>query len=564
MTPTAKTVEEKEAPPANEPEEELDEEGEEGGKTRYKPPRGSRDYGPRDMVIRNEMMRVIRDEFRKMGAANLETPVFELQQTLQSNYGEDEKLIYELKQQEGECLALRYDLTVPLCRYVAQERRNLKSTLRAARIGKVYRRDKPRMQRGRYREFYQCDLDIVRMASPTDPNDLVIDDAEIINMVCSVLTRLDVGDFQVRINNRKVFDAICLSCGIPEDKLKDTASAVDKLDKKPWEEVYCEMITEPAKGGKGLPPAAAKKLQPYVQKKGTFEKVLAELSGDAALMSNPKAKVAVGEMELLQELLIAYGWQDRCLMDMSMVRGLAYYTGFIMEAELTKKEVRKLMPLAVKAGYEKEAVEVGSISGGGRYDELVGKFKPGLDCPCTGASIGFGRIFIIKSLKARYCPMSTTTVIVGELQDKTNPGPPFLTQRIKIVQMLRDAGVSTELFAKTKDDWQLMLDYADAWGIPCVALIGETEVEKGTVNLRRLPRPGDMLTQKSGVEVEFLGIDETAKKPTWEFLTPKGKKQKLPKKVFTKISTRGGEATEFQVFGVPLAELAETMKRLYP
>merc|ERR1719204_715895 len=181
-------------------------------------------------------MSTIKEEFRRCGASTLDTPVFELRETLTNNYGEDEKLIYDIddSQTGGERLSLRYDLTVPLCRYIAMNKNHLKGSIRAARIGRVYRRDTPRMDRGRYREFYQCDLDIVRMAPPTDRSDLVIDDAEILNMVCSVLTRLEVGEFVVRINNRRIFDAVCLVCGVPDDKYRDVGSAVDKLDKKPW------------------------------------------------------------------------------------------------------------------------------------------------------------------------------------------------------------------------------------------------------------------------------------------------------------------------------------------
>jgi len=541
-----------------EPENDYDEEK----RMRYKPPKGSRDYSPKEMVIRNEMMQVIQDEFRKCGASCIDTPVFELQETLKSNYGEDEKLIYELDLQEGadsEKLALRYDLTVPLCRWIASNKSTIKSSIRASRIGKVYRRDTPRMNRGRYREFYQCDLDIVRMAPPTNGSDLVIDDAEVLNMVCSVLTRLEVGEFIVRINNRRIFDSVCLACEVPEEKFRDVGSAVDKLDKKPWCEVREEMILE-----KGISAEAADKIYEYLKLKGPIMDVYNSLAADEFLKNNETAKAALEDFKLMVELLKAYGWLEVCQCDMSMVRGLAYYTGFIMEANLTRKEVRKLRPLAIAAGLEPEAVDVGSIAGGGRYDELVSKFRKDLQCPCTGASIGFGRLFVIKSLKSQGNAKSCTKVMVGELQDK-NDTRSFLINRIQIVQSLRKNGIAAEIFPKNSPDFIAMLDYCDDWGIPCVVLIGETEVEKGTVNIRRLPRFGDMLTKKDGTVVTFIEMDETTRKPMFVIRTPKGKQQKLPKKVFKKIATgNGGEETGLMVEGVSLEELPMFIQRMLP
>jgi len=553
---TIKNIEEKS------PSKELESVCDDEKRMRYKPPKGSRDYDPKDMVIRNEMMRVIQDEFRKCGASSIDTPVFELQETLKSNYGEDEKLIYELDLQEGadsEKLALRYDLTVPLCRWIASNKSTIKSSIRAARIGKVYRRDTPRMNRGRYREFYQCDLDIVRMAPPTNVSDLVIDDCEVINMVCSVLTRLEVGQFIVRINNRRIFDSVCLACGVPEDKFQEVGSAVDKLDKKSWCEVRQEMV-----GEKGISPESADKIYEYLKLKGPIMDVYKSLAGDELLKGNETAQQALEDFKLLVELLEAYGWLEVCQCDMSMVRGLAYYTGFIMEANLTRKEVNKLRPLAIAAGLEPEAVDVGSIAGGGRYDELVSKFRKDLQCPCTGASIGFGRIFVIKSLKTKSTAKSCTKVMIGELQDK-NDTRSFLKNRIQILQALRKNGISAEIYPKNTPDFIAMLDYCDDWGVPCVVLIGETEVEKGTVNIRRLPRRGDMLTKKDGTVVEFVEMDEATRKPMFVIKTPKGKLQKLPKKVFKKIATgNGGEETALMVEGVSLDELPMFIQRMLP
>ena len=173
----------------------------------------------------------------------METPGFELRDGLMGKYGEDEKLIYDLAAQEAEPLSLRYDLTVPLARYVATNRKNIKSPFKAARVGRVYRRDEPYMTKGRLREFWQCDFDIVRTAEPSNLLDLVLDDMEVVALTIQQLMDLLEGtSFVLLINNRKLLDAILDICGVEGDKIRPIASAIDKLDKMQWECVKAEMI----------------------------------------------------------------------------------------------------------------------------------------------------------------------------------------------------------------------------------------------------------------------------------------------------------------------------------
>ena len=216
---------------------------------KVKTARGTRDYSPGDMIIREKMMSSIKRNFNKFGGQFMETPVFELRDILMDKYGEDEKLIYDLAKQEAETLCLRYDLTVPLARYVAMNRKEIKSPFKAARVGRVYRRDQPYMTKGRLREFWQCDFDIIRtvdtnwMQSSENQLDLVLDDMESVALtIQNLIDLLGANQFVVKINNRKLLDAILDICKVPADKVRAISSAIDKLDIKEWECVKEEMV----------------------------------------------------------------------------------------------------------------------------------------------------------------------------------------------------------------------------------------------------------------------------------------------------------------------------------
>ncbi len=185
------------------------------------------------MAIRERAFTIIRGIFKKHGASEIDTPVFELKETLTGKYGEDSKLIYDLEDQGGELLALRYDLTVPFARYCAE--RGLAS-IKRFHIAKVYRRDQPQMSKGRFREFYQCDFDIAGTYSPMLP------DAEVLSVVCEILTSLEIGGFVLKLNHRKFLDAMIELAGCEKRKFKSICSSIDKLDKEPWEKVRIELI----------------------------------------------------------------------------------------------------------------------------------------------------------------------------------------------------------------------------------------------------------------------------------------------------------------------------------
>jgi histidyl-tRNA synthetase len=264
----------------------------ENGKTisLLKTPKGTRDYLPTEMTLRHDMFHTISHIFKKHGAVTIDTPVFELKEILTGKYGEDSKLIYDLQDQGGELCALRYDLTVPFARFLASTGSQFQN-IKRFHIGKVYRRDQPSMNKGRMREFFQCDFDIA------GSYDAMIPDAECLRIMTECLEALQIGDFVIKINHRGVLDGMFEVCGVPQDKTRAISSAVDKLDKLPWLEVKKEMVHE-----KGLDEAAADRIGEYVKLNGGMD-LVEKLASDAVLMGNEKGKRGVDEMRLLLEYL---------------------------------------------------------------------------------------------------------------------------------------------------------------------------------------------------------------------------------------------------------------------
>uniref|UniRef100_A0A8C9Q3X3 Histidine--tRNA ligase, cytoplasmic n=1 Tax=Spermophilus dauricus TaxID=99837 RepID=A0A8C9Q3X3_SPEDA len=422
-----------------------------------KTPKGTRDYSPRQMAVREKVFDVIIRCFKRHGAEVIDTPVFELKETLTGKYGEDSKLIYDLKDQGGELLSLRYDLTVPFARYLAM---NKLTNIKRYHIAKVYRRDNPAMTRGRYREFYQCDFDIAGQFDPMIP------DAECLKIMCEILSSLQIGDFLVKVNDRRILDGMFAICGVPDDKFRTICSSVDKLEQG-WEEVKNEMV-----GEKGLAPEVADRIGDYVQQHGGVS-LVEQLLQDPKLSQSKQALEGLGDLKLLFEYLNLFGIADKISFDLSLARGLDYYTGVIYEAVL--------LQTPTQAG--EEPLGVGSIAAGGRYDGLVGMFDPkGRKVPCVGLSIGVERIFSIveQRLEALEEKVRTTEtqVLVASAQKK------LLEERLKLVSELWDAGIKAELLYKKNPKLLNQLQYCEEAGIPLVAIIGEQELKEGVIKLR--------------------------------------------------------------------------------
>ncbi|KAK2459538.1 hypothetical protein APHAL10511_008444 [Amanita phalloides] len=475
---------------------------EEAGRLLLKTAKGTRDYGPNEMFCRLHIEKIVRDVFLSYGGACLDTPVFERKDVLTGKYGEDQKLIFDLMDQGGEQLALRYDHTVPLARWLAMNGAGagIEGGLGQGKIwqiGKVYRRDNPVMSKGRMREFTQADFDI---AGQWDP---MIPDAELISLMCTILTKLDVGEFTVKLNHRKILDGIFEVCGVPQEKIRTISSAVDKLDKMPWADVKKEMTEE-----KGLDPTVADKIGGYVMDKGR-EELLSQLLADTTLTSNRNAKQGLADMELLFKLLHAYNVMDRISFDLSLARGLDYYTGIIYEAVVEASappafqanasapvgEVKKVKKVGADGEDEvdESTVGVGSIAAGGRYDNLVGMFaaaaagesssgkkEKAAQLPCIGVSIGMDRIFALvwpKWIEKGMRSKNTMAYVMAA-------GDGLLKERVELVNALREAGIQADFLAKTKPKIAAQFDAGERDEVPFAIIIGGEELKQGVVTVK--------------------------------------------------------------------------------
>ncbi|KAI0501280.1 hypothetical protein KFK09_016224 [Dendrobium nobile] len=324
-------------------------------------PKGTLDFGKEQMAIREHAFSVITDVFKRHGAVSLDTPDFELSETLMGKYGEDSKLIYDLVDPGGELCCLRYDLTVPFARYLAMNNIN---SLKRFQIGKVYRRDNP--SKGRYCEFYQCDFDIAGQC------ELMVADFEVLKVLTELLDELNIGDYEIKLNHRKLLDGMLEICGVSSEKFRTVCSSIDKLDKQSFDQVKKELVEE-----KGLAVATAEKIGTFVKKRGPPLEILSELKGSgSSFLGNSGSVLALNELEILFNVLEKTKCLEKIVFDLSLTRGLDYYTGAIFEAVF------------------KGSTQVGSIAAGGRYDNLVGMFS-GKQVPAVGVSLGIERVFTI-------------------------------------------------------------------------------------------------------------------------------------------------------------------------
>ncbi|XP_048032448.1 histidine--tRNA ligase isoform X1 [Megalobrama amblycephala] len=432
--------------------------------------KGTRDYNPKQMAIREKVFNIIISCFKRHGAETIDTPVFELKETLTGKYGEDSKLIYDLKDQGGELLSLRYDLTVPFARYLAM---NKITNIKRYHIAKVYRRDNPAMTRGRYREFYQCDFDIAGQY------DAMIPDAECLKIVYEILSELDLGDFRIKVNDRRILDGMFAVCGVPDEKFRTICSTVDKLDKMAWEDVKKEMVNE-----KGLSEEVADRIWEYVSMQGG--KDLAErLLQDPKLSQSKQACAGLTDMKQLFSYLELFQVTDKVVFDLSLARGLDYYTGVIYEAVLSQTVPAPVSMPAEQNGADEAGISVGSVAGGGRYDGLVGMFDPkGRKVPCVGVSIGIERIFSIMEQKAetssKKVRTTETQVLVASAQKN------LLEERLRLTTELWNAGIKAEVLYKKNPKLLSQLQHCEETGIPLVAILGEQELKDGVVKLRNV------------------------------------------------------------------------------
>ncbi|KAK3937474.1 cytoplasmic and mitochondrial histidine tRNA synthetase [Diplogelasinospora grovesii] len=463
--------------------------GQGGGKTALKIPKGTRDWFGPEALLRDKIFSTLGDIFSRHGAVPLDTPVFELKDILSGKYGEDSKLIYDLADQGGEICALRYDLTVPFARWLAM---NSVQQVKRYHIAKVYRRDQPAIARGRMREFYQCDFDI---AGEYDP---MIPDAEILRIIVEAFTALGLREeVTIKINHRKILDGLFTVAGVPDDKIRTISSAVDKLDKSPWEEVKKEMLE------KGLTEEIADQIGKFTKHNGSLEKIIDILRNDEKALKNDKVKQGLDDMEKLVAYTQEFGISDKISFDLALARGLDYYTGVIYE-------------VVIELPSEKSGdTRIGSIAAGGRYDNLVGMYGK-KQIPCVGISFGVDRIFTIlqKKHEAEKLKPRGADVFIMAFGGKNG----LLLPRMAIARTLWDGGVRAEFLAKAKPKLPQQFKAAEDKNIPVAVILGEDELAAGKVRIKILGLP-DGHPDKDGRLVERDNLVEEVKKTLTELPT---------------------------------------------
>ena len=428
-------------------------------------PKGTRDFSPEEMAKRNYIFNTIRDVYALYGFQQIETPSMENLSTLMGKYGEEgDNLLFTILD-SGDFLhgmtaeditassparlaarfcekGLRYDLTVPFARFVVQHREQLQMPFKRYQIQPVWRADRP--QKGRYREFYQCDADVVG-------SDSLLNEVELMQIVDTVFTRFGIRVL-IKINNRKILTGIAEVIGAA-DKIVDITTAIDKLDKIGLDKVNEELSAN------GLSQEQVDKLQPILLLKGNNEQKLTTIA--QVLADSVTGQKGVEETAFILNTLQNIGLNNEVEIDLTLARGLNYYTGAIFEVKALD-------------------VAIGSITGGGRYDNLTGIFgMPGLSG--VGISFGADRIFDVLNQLELY----PTDAINATQLLFINFGSKETEYCLPIAAMARNAGIKTEVYpdnAKMKRQ----MSYANAKGIPFVALAGDTEIAEGKVTLKNM------------------------------------------------------------------------------
>lgn len=490
-------------------------------------PRGMRDILPQKMILRQYVIGVIQEVFEEFGFEPVQTPAIELEDTLMGKYGPDaERLIYKVSHRGGrEKLSLRYDLSVPLCRVIAQYPDLLKAFKRY-QIAPVWRAERP--QKGRYREFYQCDADTVGSAS-------MLADAETLNIIYEILNRLGFKKFVMNINNRKIINGIGQFAGVPGELLGGLYRSIDKLGKIGLEGVKAELrktgldealsALEKAKvpeeiigdsvealrvadlatvesklrqasledetvaqimdqlaainleGKPVIPDEVVERLLELLQIGGRNQEILIQLR--EWLAGYPEALEGVAELEEIIIYLEALGVPESYYQVVPfMVRGLEYYTGPIYETVV-------------------EEPKIGSITGGGRFDELVGMFMDH-SYPATGTTIGIERIIDVMEELEMFPPEVGTTVTQVLV---TQFNPDLVTESLKVAHALRKAGLNTELYFEN-DSLGDQIRYALKKGIPYVVILGPDELAADQIAVRNLP----LKEQQTVKRTEAVGL----------------------------------------------------------
>jgi histidyl-tRNA synthetase len=433
-----------------------------------KPPSGTRDFLPDEIRRREYVTRVVRDVYEQYGFEPLETPAFENIETLLGKYGEEgNKLIFKiLRRGEHEAtgeadLALRYDLTVPLARVVAQYQNDLPRLFKRYQIQPVWRADRP--GRGRFREFFQCDIDSMGSTSP-------VVEIELLSAVSDVLVRLGFDDFVIRLNHRRVLTALLTSFGIPAQQHEDALVALDKLDKIGLDGVAREF------NERGIDAGSTDACHTFFARGKTGAGVGADWF--PRIEQQIPTDDSTPELGQLIALCRQVGLTDRVRVDPSLARGLSYYTGAIMEIAVSDL--------------------AGSLGGGGRYDHLIGMFL-GRDVPACGFSLGLERIVVVMAERGMF-PASVEGGAVDVVVTMWNDGS--RGDALALARELRRGGLRVDLYPDS-DKLSRQFKYASLRRVPFAVIVGDDERAQGSVSVKDL-RSGEQQTVPRGDVVRHL------------------------------------------------------------
>ena len=421
--------------------------------------KGTRDFLPQEMYVRERVIRVIKARFETYGFAPLATPAMEYYDILTGKYGDEgEGLIFDLAYKGGKEVALKYDLTVPMCRVIAQYQDKIVMPFKRYQIQPVWRAEKP--QRGRLREFYQCDADIVGVADAAA-------DAEIIALITDVMDDLDFGASVTLVNHRKLLSGLMGRLGITDDRVPGAIRILDKIDKVGEQAVRSEFT------GAGYDGRTVEDLFSLTRTTGDaagdLDRIGRELSGVDLAM------VGIADLTRIFGLLTDMGIdQNRVAFAPRLARGLAYYTGPVYETVVTTPKV-------------------GSLAGGGRYDGVIGLFT-GIDVPATGMALGLERIIEVINEQGTFRDEKSSVAVLVVPFGEAEVG-----HALRIARELRGKGVNTDVYTEA-GKLKKKLSYADRMGIPTVVIVAPDELSRGVVKVK------DM---KTGEEKE-VGIGDVA------------------------------------------------------
>ncbi len=423
--------------------------------------RGFRDFLPERMLLRQTVIGRFQAVFERHGFEPIDTPVLEYYETLTGNI-DDEKLIYHFEDQGGREVGMRFDLTVPLARFVALHRNELTFPFKRYHIAPVWRADRP--QRGRFREFWQCDADIVGTTS-------MMADADVVSIFIEALDAVNIPNAVVRINHRKLLESFARYAGVADQQAGSVYRAIDKLDKVGPEGVVEEL------GRAGVEAGVAGRIIQLLSTTGSPDAVLSAVS--TQLQGIEMADTAVRELSDLFSYLAALGLsQEDYTLDLSLARGLGYYTGPVFEAMT----------------YE---ANIGSLGGAGRYDGLVGRFSKE-QLPATGISLGLERIIVVaEELGLIQVSSAVSDVLVTVFAQER------ATDSLAMTAELRKAGLKAETFLEPGRDLGRQFRYASRRGIPFAIVLGPDEVERGVVAVKNLTT-GDQIEMARGEVAEHV------------------------------------------------------------